>query len=62
MSEYLKDIPEFFENSLGDSLSTRTDQLGMIFNLCMPRVLLTISGTGVKQHILNSIYFQRRVS
>jgi hypothetical protein len=51
MSEYLKDIPEFFENSLGDSLSTRTDQLGMIFNLCMPRVLLTISGTGVKQHI-----------
>lgn len=31
MSEHLKDIPEFFENSLGESLSTRTDQLGMKF-------------------------------
>jgi hypothetical protein len=28
MSENLKDIPEFFENSLGESLATRTDQLG----------------------------------
>jgi len=36
MSEHLKDIPEFFENSLGESLSTRTDQLGAFRELGPP--------------------------
>ncbi|KAI9283477.1 Chs5p-Arf1p-binding proteins-domain-containing protein [Umbelopsis sp. AD052] len=47
MSENLKDIPEFFENSLGESLATRTDQLGAFRELGPPD-LCHITKTNLK--------------
>ncbi|KAH8551744.1 Chs5p-Arf1p-binding proteins-domain-containing protein [Umbelopsis sp. PMI_123] len=47
MSENLKDIPEFFENTLGESIATRTDQLGAFRELGPPD-LCHITKTNLK--------------
>lgn len=41
MADTLKDIPEFFETELGESIAARTDALGMIA-YCRARMYLCI--------------------
>ncbi|KAG2176386.1 hypothetical protein INT43_005620 [Umbelopsis isabellina] len=47
MSEFLKEIPEFFENTLGECIAARTDQLGAFRELGPPD-LCHIVKTNVK--------------
>lgn len=41
MADTLKDIPEFFESELGESIAARTDALGMT-TYCRARIQMCV--------------------